>query len=73
MESFIFTVVWFTVQEGEVIDGDVSVKIIPDGSFYHDLTKRRGEQERGVFKLHDIHCILSNLDFGFKGRTCRTQ
>ena len=45
MESFLFTVVWFTVQEGEVIDGDVSVKIIPDGSFYHDLTKRRGREE----------------------------
>lgn len=31
---------WFTVQEGEVIDGNVPSEIIPDCTFNQNLPKR---------------------------------
>lgn len=44
------TFIWFTVQEGEVIDGDVASKIIPDCTFNQNLPKRK----HFVFKDKDF-------------------
>lgn len=35
------TFIWFTVQEGQVIDGDVPSKIIPNCTFNQNLPNRK--------------------------------
>ena len=47
-----FTVIWVAVQEGEVIDGNVSIKIISNSTFNQNLAKRANQSKHKKIRLH---------------------